>query len=93
MSADDCYNPLMFLSRKASEIAGWYGTAAIVLAYLLVSFKVVPADDVIYQLLNLTGALGIVMISIAKKVRQDAMLNIFWALIALAALITFAVKN
>ena len=48
------------INRKVAELAGWYGTVAIVLAYILVSFKVVPANGVIYQLLNLTGALGII---------------------------------
>jgi hypothetical protein len=38
-------------------------------------------------LLNLTGALGIVVIAAAKKVRQPLLLNVFWAIIALVALI------
>jgi hypothetical protein len=29
-----------------AEIAGWYGTAAIVLAYVLVSFDILPAGGV-----------------------------------------------
>jgi len=81
----------MTINKKAAQIAGWYGTTAIVLAYVLVSFKVVTANGVIYQLLNLTGALGIISISLVKKVKQPAVLNIFWALIAVIALITFAV--
>ena len=79
------------INRKVAEIAGWYGTIAIVLAYILVSFKAVPANGVVYQLLNLTGALGIITISVVKRVRQPAILNIFWALIAAVALIAFAI--
>lgn len=70
-----------------AELAGWYGTFAIVLAYVLVSFDVLPAKGSLYQLLNLTGALGIVVIAAAKKVRQPLLLNVFWAIIALVALI------
>jgi hypothetical protein len=74
-------------SRAWAEIAGWYGTAAIVLAYILVSFDILPAGGGSYQLLNLTGALGIIAISAVKKVRQPLLLNLFWAGIATAALI------
>jgi hypothetical protein len=77
-------------TRLAAEIAGWYGTGAIVLAYILVSFQITPSDGLVYQLLNLTGALGIATIAIVKRVRQPAVLNIFWALIAVIALIRLA---
>jgi hypothetical protein len=73
--------------NRLAEIAGWYGTAAIVLAYILVSFNILPAGGGAYQLLNLTGALGIIVISTVKKVRQSIILNIFWAGIATLALI------
>ena len=80
-------NKEMTSKSMAAEAAGWYGTVAIVLAYVLVSFKVVPADGTAYQLLNLTGAVGIVVISAVKKVKQPLVLNTFWALIATVALI------
>jgi hypothetical protein len=68
------------------EVAGWYGAAAIVLAYALVSFGVLSSEGVPFQVLNLTGAVGLVVISLAKKARQPAYLNMFWAVIALVAL-------
>ena len=71
---------------KLEEIAGWYGTFAILGAYALVSFSYVSASSILYQLLNLTGALGIVVVSLRRKVYQPAVLNIFWALIALLAI-------
>jgi hypothetical protein len=79
-------------SSLATEIAGWYGTGAIVLAYILVSFNVVPAGGGQYQLLNLSGAVGIIIISLAKKVCQSIILNIFWAAIATIALIRIAIR-
>ena len=83
----------MVINRRAAEIAGWYGTSAIVLAYILVSFKVVPANGVIYQLLNLTGAIGIIIIAAVKNVKQSVVLNIFWAIIAVIALTVFIFKK
>lgn len=68
------------------EIAGWYGIMAIIGAYALVSFHVIEVDHVIYQLLNATGALGVVWMSWIKRTMQTAVLNMFWAAIAVVAL-------
>lgn len=72
--------------RMIGEIVGWYGTVAIISAYALVSFNIISADSVLYQLLNLTGAIGIIVISLIKKVRQSVVLNAFWLAIAVIAL-------
>ena len=83
-----CYTPLM--SRKkntVAEIAGWYGTVAILLAYTLVSFSLVDQKGALFQLLNLTGAIGIIIIAVYKKVTQSVVLNIIWAAVAITALI------
>lgn len=69
------------------EIFGWYGTIAIVLAYALVSFSVLSADSIWYQLLNGTGAVGIVVVSLHKRAYQPGVLNIIWTLIAVLAII------
>lgn len=71
-----------------TEIIGWYGTVAILLAYALVSFKVLSSNSFMYQILNLTGAIGIMTISIVKKAQQPAVLNAVWAIIALVAIIS-----
>ncbi len=69
------------------EIIGWYGTVAIVLAYILVSFDFTPPSSLLYQILNATGAIGIVYISFKKKAYQPGVLNIIWAVIAGIAII------
>lgn len=69
------------------EIIGWYGTAAIVFAYAFLSFNLLASDNLTYQFLNGTGALGIVYISLAKKAYQPGVLNIIWAIIAAVAII------
>ena len=78
--------------RLIAEFVGWYGTTAIVLAYILVSFDVIASSSYIFQLLNLTGASGIIIISAIKGVGQSVILNIFWAIIATAALIQLFIK-
>jgi len=72
--------------KTFAEIIGWYGAAAIVGAYALNSFNVISSSSLGYQLLNLTGAVGIVIISMLKKAYQPAALNAIWTVIALAAL-------
>lgn len=69
------------------ECIGWYGTVAIVLAYALSSFGVVSAQNIWYQILNGTGAVGIVYISFKKKAYQPGVLNIVWTAIAGIAII------
>ncbi len=73
------------------EIIGWYGTVAIVLAYALVSFEFIAPSSLLYQILNATGAIGIVYISFKKKAYQPGVLNIIWTVIALIAIIQLLV--
>lgn len=73
--------------KKFIELFGWYGTVAIVLAYALVSFSVLQPTDIAYQLLNGTGALGIVLVSFYKQAYQPGVLNIIWTVIAVVAIL------
>lgn len=70
-----------------SEIIGWYGAAAILCAYGLSSFGFLTPDNPWYQLLNASGAIGIVINVLAKHAYPPAVLNIIWALIAIVALV------
>lgn len=71
---------------KLIELFGWYGTITIILAYALISFSLLAPTSLWYQLLNGTGALGIVAVSFHKKTYQPCVLNIIWAIIALVAI-------
>jgi len=75
------------MKKNIIEIFGWYGMIAIVLAYALVSFSFLSFNSIWYQLLNCTGAIGIVVVSLYKKAYQPGILNIIWTLIALIAII------
>ncbi|MEK7655885.1 MAG: hypothetical protein AAB386_04380 [Patescibacteria group bacterium] len=73
--------------KRFIEVFGWYGTVAIILAYAMVSFSFISATSVWYQILNATGALGIVMVSFYKKTYQPGVLNIIWTIIAVIAIL------
>lgn len=83
----------MNIKNIISESIGWYGTAAIITAFALVSFEILEPTSFTYQILNGTGALGIVYTSLKKKTAHDrrswqpAVLNMIWALIAIFALV------
>lgn len=74
------------MKHKLITWAGWYGVLAILAAYALVSFGATTAQSWLYQLLNLTGALGIVAEALNKKDYQPAALNIVWTIVAIVAL-------
>lgn len=75
------------MKNSLIEFFGWYGTFAIVLAYALVSFSLMSAHAIWFQLLNITGAVGVGCVSFYKKAYQPGVLNIIWGLIALIAII------
>lgn len=72
---------------KYTEIAGWYGMGALIVAYGLASFSIITADGLIYLLLNITGAIGLIIVSAADRVEQSVLLNVFWVIIGLVAIV------
>lgn len=74
------------------ETIGWYGAFALLLAYALVSFDIVPSSTFLYQILNITGSLGIVYISLKKKAYQPGAVNIIWSIIALIIIVKLLLK-
>lgn len=70
----------------AFSVVGWYGMSAVLVAYALVSLAVLPSHSIIYILLNLTGAVGLVIAAAIKRADQLVVLNIVWAIVALVSL-------
>jgi len=77
--------------KNLQEIIGWYGMFAIIIAFALLSFDIIDSKDMIYQILNITGSLGIIYISFKKKAYQPGVLNVIWLMIALVAFIRIVV--
>lgn len=78
---------LFVMQRDYAEILGWYGVGAILVAYGLVSFGFTTVNNSFFQLLNLTGAIGIVIDAYRDKNYQPVVLNLVWATIAILALL------
>ena len=79
--------------KNLIEAVGWYGAAAVLLAYALVSFNIISPHGWIYQLLNFTGAAGVLVISYMKHAKQPALLNFVWAIVAFVALVQLAINT
>ncbi len=75
------------MKKKIIEGFGWYGVVAIVGAYVLVSFNGLRSDQFLYQILNLTGAVGIVIDAVFAKNYQPAVINIVWFVVAAIAIV------
>lgn len=75
------------MRKSLSELLGWYGVGAILIAYFLNTFGLLNTSSLYYSILNLTGALGIIVDAWKQKNYQPVVLNIVWGLVALIALI------
>lgn len=73
--------------NKLIEAFGWYGTVAILGTYALISFGAMSVDSFTYQALNVTGAIGVMIVAYRKSVYQSAIINLIWAIIGLAAIV------
>jgi len=71
------------------ETLGWWGTALILIAYALVSFSLISAENIWYQVLNGLGSIGIIVFSVYKRAYPTVLLNVVWAIIATLSIIKF----
>lgn len=75
------------------ELFGWYGAIALTLAYVLVTIGTIPAQGFWFQFLNASGALGIFVISMRKKVYQPAVINAIRVGVGLVALVAIGINS
>ena len=70
------------------EVVGWAGALAVLLAYALVSSERMSARSRSYQLLNVAGAVGLVINSTWNGAIPSAVVNLIWIGIGVYALTT-----
>ena len=71
---------------KLAEFCGWYGMLALIVAYFLVSFGWIDGQGLIFQIIKLTGGVGLLIVAASKGVLQSVVLNFFWAIIGVIAI-------
>ena len=72
--------------------AGWFGTALIVLAYVLLSRKKISGQSKSYQAMNLVGAITLGASTLSQEAWPAFALNVVWATIAIITLVKIAQK-
>ena len=68
------------------NLIGWAGSAAVIIAYVLVSTNRLRGDSVAYQLLNLAGGVFLVINTIYWGAYPSTFVNLVWIGIAIFAL-------
>jgi hypothetical protein len=69
------------------EILGWVGSIEVVTAYALNSYQKIKSDSLTFQLLNLSGALFLIINSLYKEAYPFTFINSVWSVIAIVAII------
>ena len=73
---------LLSISALVPSIAGWAGTLSYLAAYALLSFNKLKANQPLYHILNILGALGLTYNALVLKDYPNIIVNVAWAMIA-----------
>lgn len=84
------YFPFPLTKNTRYEIIGWIGTAFVIGSYALLSTGIISGDDYLYHLMVLLGSVGVAAISYLRRAYQPFVINAFFVVIALIALIRLA---
>lgn len=75
------------------DILGWVGSIEVVAAYALNSSQRIKSDSLTFQLLNLSGAVFLIINSIYKQAYPFTFINSVWTVIAIVAIIGIMKKK
>jgi hypothetical protein len=78
---------------KWVDILGWIGSLEVIAAYALNSLQKIKSDSVIFQVLNLTGAILLIINSVYKAAYPFTFINTVWAIVASIAMIRIFQKK
>lgn len=65
---------------------GWVGSVAVIAAYALNSMQKLTSNSFTFQLLNLSGAILLIINSVFKEAYPFTFINTVWAVIAIVAI-------
>jgi len=68
------------------EIIGWTGGLLVLGAYFLISLRYLQTNSIYYQLMNIVGALLLIINTIYLKAYPSAFVNVVWVGIGVAGL-------
>lgn len=74
------------------ELCGWIGAILVLGAYFLISTNRVTSDSISFQLLNVIGALTLIIYTYSRDAFASVLVNSIWVLIGLKALLPYFLK-
>ncbi|MEZ4947677.1 MAG: hypothetical protein R2804_19250 [Cyclobacteriaceae bacterium] len=75
------------------DILGWVGSVEVILAYGLNSYQKINSSSLLFQTLNLTGALFLIANTVYYGAFPSAVINVIWVLIAIPAIFRILKNN
>ncbi|GHM98607.1 hypothetical protein WSM22_00970 [Cytophagales bacterium WSM2-2] len=74
------------------DIIGWIGSVEVIAAYGLNSYQKLKSDSIIFQVLNFTGAIFLIINTIYYHAYPSAFINVVWVIIAAIAIGRMLIK-
>ena len=84
---------LLFIGKNISLSLGWIGSFSYLFAYALLSINKLKSHQPIYHILNIIGALGLTINAIFIQDYPNVIVNVFWGMIALMAILLVGRKK
>ena len=75
------------------DVLGWIGSVEVILAYGLNSYHKINAGSLLFQLLNLTGAVFLITNTVYYGAFPSAVINVAWVAIAIPAIFKIIRKD
>jgi hypothetical protein len=84
---------ILFIGKGISISLGWIGSFSYLFAYLLLSLNKLKSDQKVYHVLNIVGAIGLTVNAIFFQDYPNVIVNVFWGMIALMAILLIGRKK
>ncbi len=73
--------------NQFAEIYGWLGSMLILSGYALLTLGLINGNSPMYHLMFLIGSLGLAIVTYRHRAYQSFIVNVFFSLLALVAII------
>lgn len=80
-------------SIKLYDIVGWIGGIEVLIAYWLISTKRVDETSLSYHLLNLTGAIFLIINTVVLKAYPSFFVNVVWVGVAVYSISKYTLRK
>ncbi len=87
---EECRERVRPMAATYVDIVGWISSAAVIIAYALISLNKLNGRSRVYQVLNLFGSLGLIANTAYYRAYPSTFVNAVWLLIAAATLFKIA---